>query len=288
MGVLQYILLRKEKETGKHKKDSDTREQYSKYMKSSASGDLTHNTLRIATCYLGDDLKEDCFAIIRRVTEPDGHLFMKTHNQRLKHIFDCCRKALDEKQYSSHEIALYNNIIDIDLLYQNPYKTTEEFEKLKEKGFVLFGYDAFNIARKQCYFDVTFMLAELPVLPTPAAMELLFNNSQKHVSFHPFLYGLLLEYILHEKYGSGNRGKKSILEKMENCVSIDSMIPDKQKSVGLNFMAYCYSLQRDYLLASRCLVRSLKLNTVRKNVAYCYMFYKKYRIKRIRELSLDS
>ncbi|VDI79886.1 Hypothetical predicted protein [Mytilus galloprovincialis] len=180
MGVLQYTLLRKENETGEYSSSSDSRTKYSEYMALSASGDLTHNTLRIATCYLDD---------------------------------------------------------------------------------------------------------ELPVLPKPVAVELCIDRNQTYVSFHPFLYGLLLEYLWHEKYGSGNREKESLLAKIEEFVSMDSMIPAKQKSVGLNFMAYCYSLQRDYQLAYGCLARSLRLNPIRKNVAYCYM---KYKIEQRRQLLSDS
>ncbi|VDI25833.1 Hypothetical predicted protein [Mytilus galloprovincialis] len=277
MGVLQYLLHREEKD----RVDSDSRKKYSEYMKLSASGDLTHNPLRIATCYLDDGVKEDCLNIIRRVTDSDGQLYKQTHRQRLQQTLHRDIEALFNKSNTVYENILYTTIInDIDLVHQDPYRTTHEFEKLKDKGHVFYGYDTLILAWKECYFDVTFMPAELPVLPKPAALELCIDNSQKHISFHPFLYALLLEFLWHEKYGSVNRKKESVLEKFENYVSTASVIPDEQKSVGLNFMAYCYSLQKDNQLASRCLVRSLRLNPIRKNVAYWYMWYKKYRIKK--------
>lgn len=76
MGVLQYLLHREEKD----RVDSDSRNKYSEYMKLSASGDLAHNPLRIATCYLDDGVKEDCLNIIRRVTDSDGQLYKQTHS----------------------------------------------------------------------------------------------------------------------------------------------------------------------------------------------------------------
>ncbi|CAG2244439.1 unnamed protein product [Mytilus edulis] len=221
--------------------------------------------------------------------ENSDSTYWKSSNLRLRQTIHCDVRGLVKKQYKDDVIALYNRLIyDIDLVHQDPYKTTYEFEQLTENNETLIGYNSLCLAWKQSYFDVTFMQPELPILPRPVAVEFCIGIDQKHISFHPYLYGLLLEYLWHAKYGSGNREKKLVLDKMENCVLTDSMIPDEQKSVGLNFMAYCYSLQKDYQLASRCLVRSLKLNTVRKNVAYWYMFYRKYRIKRIRELSLDS
>lgn len=59
------------------------------------------------------------------------------------------------------------------------------------------------------------MIAEIPVLPKPAALELCIDNSQKHVSFHPFLYELLLEFLWYEKNGPGKKEKESILDKMK-------------------------------------------------------------------------
>lgn len=126
------------------------------------------------------------------------------------------------------------------------------------------------------------MLVELPVLPKPAALELCIDHSQKHVSFHPFLYGLLLEFLWHQKYGSGNREKELVLEKMKNCVL---KLPYKQKCKGLNFMTYCFSLQKDYCSASKCLIQSFKLDSVTENVAHLYM---KYIAKQLLELSFDS
>lgn len=75
MGVLQYVLLKEERETGPHRKESDTREKYSKYIKLCASGDLTNNTLRIATCNLDDGVEEDCLNKIRTVTDLDYRFF---------------------------------------------------------------------------------------------------------------------------------------------------------------------------------------------------------------------
>ncbi|CAC5422006.1 unnamed protein product [Mytilus coruscus] len=162
---------------------------------------------------------EDCIKIIRTVTDSDDYFFMQTHSQRLKKTINCDFDAFRQKKHNIDELSLYEKIIkEIDFIDQDPYRTNDEFEKMKENGHVLIGYDALNLAWKQCYFDVTFMLAELPVLPKPAALELCIDNSQKLVSFHPFLYGLLLEFLWHEKYGSGNEGKKSVLEKMEKCV----------------------------------------------------------------------
>ncbi|CAG2244451.1 unnamed protein product [Mytilus edulis] len=242
-------------ETGENRTDSEKRKKYFDYMKLSASADLTHTTLRMATCYFDDDIKEDCLNIILKVTQSDGHHYMQTHSQCLNQTLNCDIEAF---------------ICDIDLVHQDPYRTTNEFEKLKEKGHVLYGYDTLVLAWKECYFDVTFMLAELPVLPKPAALELCIDFSQKHICFHPFLYGLLLEFLWHHKYGSGNEEKKSVLKKMENCISD---LPDDQQSRGLNFIVYCYLLQKDYLAASRYLFRSFKLNPVEQNVAYLYIKY---------------
>ncbi|CAC5422013.1 unnamed protein product [Mytilus coruscus] len=269
MGVLQYILVKEEKKTGKDKCNSDTRKKYLKYMRLSAPGDLTHSTLRIATCYLDDDVKKDCFTIIRKVTELDEHFFMQTHEERLRQTLYDDIEAFRHKQHSVHDITLYNRIIsDTDRIHQDPYRVIDEFEKLKEKGHVLIGYEALNLAWKRCYFDVTFMLVELPVLPKPAAQELCIDHSQSYVSFHPFLYGLLLEFLWHEKYGSGNDKKDLVIEKMKNCVS---KLPAEQQSRGLNFITYCYVLQTDYRSAAIYLIRSFKLNPVRQNVAYLHI-----------------
>lgn len=283
MGVLQYVLLREERETGPHRKESDTREKYSKDIKLCASGDLTNNTLRIATCYLDDGLEKDCLNKTKTVTDLDYLFFMQTHSQRLNQTLHCDTEAFRKREHSDNEIALYNSIIyDVDLVHLDPYRTTDEFEKVKEKGHVLIGYDTFTLAWKRSYFDVTFMIAELPVLPKPAALELCIDNSKKHVSFQPFLYGLLLEFLWYEKNGPGKKETESVLEKMNNCVL---KLPDDQKSRGFNFMAYCFSLQKDYRSTSRCLIKSFNHNPVKQNVAHLYI---KYISKLLLEISFDS
>lgn len=101
-----------------------------------------------------------------------------------------------EPMYKDKEIEMYNRIIRKDLTDQDPYKTIEEFEIIKKTGHCAGGYDVFNLIWKQFWFNVTFMPAELPVVPKPAALELCIDNSQKKISFHPILYGLLLEFLL--------------------------------------------------------------------------------------------
>ncbi|CAC5355433.1 unnamed protein product [Mytilus coruscus] len=161
-------------------------------------------------------------------------------------------------------------IINKDLIDQDPYKTIEEFEQLKEEGHVVGGYNTFILVWERCWFDVTFMPAEPTVLPKPAALELCIDNSQKKISFHPFLYGLLLEFLWHVKNDSKNREKEKVLEKMKNCVS---RISGAEQSRGLNFITYCCSIQTDHCSASRYLIQSFKLNPVKQNVAYLYMQY---------------
>ncbi|CAC5363815.1 unnamed protein product [Mytilus coruscus] len=283
MGVLQYILMKENIETGEHKSDLNSRKKYSKYMKLSAAGDLTHTNLRIATCYLDDGVKEDCLDKIRTVTDSDDNFFMQEFSERLKQTLHRDIDAFRKTDHTAPEIDLYKRIIfDIDFIDHDPYRTTDEFEQMKDRGHALIGSDAFILAWKRCYFDVTFMLAELPILPKPAALELCIDNSKKSVSFHPFVYGLLLEFLWHEKNDSTNRERTLILEKMTNCVS---MIPDDQKSKALNFITYCYSLHNDHCSASRYLIRSFKLNPVTQNVAYLYI---QYITKLLLTLSLDS
>ncbi|VDI13358.1 Hypothetical predicted protein [Mytilus galloprovincialis] len=251
LGVLQYILIKEEKQKGKDSADSNARKKYSEYMKLSASGDLTHNTLRIATCYLDDGVKEKCLNMIRTVTDLGEDFFVRTAADRLKESIQRSYEELNNHK-TVHDIEPVIDIINnIDSIYKDPYRTTEKFEELKANGQLLIGYDVLINAWKRYYFDVTFMLAELPVLPEPAAVELLIDKKQTSVTFHPFLYGLLLEYLWHKKYGPENKGKELVLERMENYVSIASNIPDKQKAIGFNFLAFCYSLQKENQAAER-------------------------------------
>ncbi|CAG2250581.1 unnamed protein product [Mytilus edulis] len=69
---------------GEHRDDSDTRETYSKYLKLSALGDLTHTKLRNATCYLDDGVKEECIKTIKAVTDSEDNFFMQAFSERLK------------------------------------------------------------------------------------------------------------------------------------------------------------------------------------------------------------
>lgn len=283
IGVLQYILFKEKKETGGHRKDSDTRETYSKYLNLSALGDLTHTKLRIATCYLDDGVKEDCLQTIRDVTNSDDNFCMQVFSERLKQTLQRDIAAFRKRDHTTLEIDQYKSIIyDIDFVYNDPYRTIDEFERMKKWAPVLIGYDSFILAWKRCYFNVTFMLAELPILPKPAALELCIDLSQKRVEFHPLIYGLLLEFLWHEKHSSTNRKKSLILDKMTNCVS---MMPYDQMSKALNFITYCYSLHNDHCSASRYLIRSFKLNPIRQNVAYMYI---QYVIKLLRKLSFAS
>ncbi|CAC5355442.1 unnamed protein product [Mytilus coruscus] len=273
MGVLQYIRLNEEKLIFGDTTDSNARREYLKYMKLSLVGDRTHTSLRIATCYLDDGVTEECLNIIRTVTDhSDNHLFMQNYSQYVKQSLNNTIKAFENISpvYKNHEIALYNRIINKDLIDQDPYRTIEEFEQLKGEGHVVCGYNAFILVWERCWFDVTFMPAELPVLPKPAALELCNDSSQKKISFHPFLYGLLLEFLWHAKNGSTNEEKVKVLEKMKNCVS---RIPGAEQSRGINFMIYCCSIQNDHCSASRYLIQSFKLNPVEQNVAYQYIKY---------------
>ncbi|XP_052074021.1 uncharacterized protein LOC127711905 [Mytilus californianus] len=273
MGVLEYIRLKEKKLTVEDTTDTTERSQYLKYMKMSLVGDRTHTSLRIATCYLDDGVKEECLNIIRTVTDhPDNHLLMQNYSQYVKQTLNNTIKAFENisPNYKVHEIAMYNRIINKDLIDQDPYKTIEEFEQLKEEGHVVCGYNAFILVWERCWFDVTFMPAELPVLPKPAALELCIDNSQKKISFHPLLYGLLLEFIWHVNNCSKNEEKEKVLEKMKNCVS---RISGAEQSRGINFMIYCCSIQNDHCLASRYLIQSFKLSPVEQNVAYLYIKY---------------
>ncbi|CAC5355436.1 unnamed protein product [Mytilus coruscus] len=273
MGALQYILLKEEKVIFGDTTDSNARRAYLKYTKQSLAGDRTHTSLRIATCYLDGGVKEDCLNIVRTVTDhPDNHLFMQNYSQHVKQTLNNTIKAFENTSplYKVHEIAMYIRIIKKDLIDQDPYKTIEEFEQLKREGHVVGGYNAFILVWERCWFDVTFMPAELPVLPKPAALELCIDNSQKKISFHPFLYGLLLEFLWHAKNGSKNEEKEKVLDKMKNCVS---RISGAEQSRGINFMIYCCSIQNDHCSASRYLIQSFKLNPVEQNVAYLYIKY---------------
>ncbi|CAG2247013.1 unnamed protein product [Mytilus edulis] len=177
MGVLHYILLQEEKKTGESTEHSMTRDKYSTYIKLSAVEDLPHINLRIATCYLDDGA--DCLNIIKKVTNTDdGYLTKKQQHitDTLGQLITTFRKTL----LNVTEIALYKSIIyEIDLVHQDPYRTIKHFEKVMERGHDLLGYNAMALAWKRCYYDVTFMRAELPVLPKPAALELCIEISQK-------------------------------------------------------------------------------------------------------------
>ncbi|CAG2194691.1 unnamed protein product [Mytilus edulis] len=279
--VQQYILMKKRKESSGLIESSDTKNEYLRGMISSVT-DLTHSSLRIATCCLDDGVKDECLKIIRTVTANQGnHLFMQNYSQYVKQILNRTFERFRNLSRIAkiHEIAISNRIIEQDLIIQDPYKTIEELEHFKKEGYEISVCNVFTLVWERCWFDVTFMTAELPVLPKPAALELCIDYSQKKISFQPFFYGLLLEFLWHAKNGSPNRDRESVLEKMNNCVSI---IPTEQKSRGLNFITYCSCLQKDYCSASRHLIESFKLNPVKHNVAYLYI---KYIINLLRTIS---
>ena len=270
--VQQYILMKNRKESSGRIDSSDTKNEYLRGMISSVT-DLTHSSLRIATCCLADGVKDECLKIMRTVTANHGnHLFMQSYSQYVKQVLNRTFERFRNLSRIAkiHEIAISNRIIEQDLIIQDLYKTIEELEHFKKEGYEISGCNVFTLVWERCWFDVTFMTAELPVLPKPAALELCIDYSQKKISFHPFLYGLLLEFLWHEKYGSPNSNKESVLEQMENCVS---KLPTEQKYSGLNFITYCSSLQKDYCSASKYLIQSFNLNPVKQNVAYLYIKY---------------
>ncbi|CAC5379872.1 unnamed protein product [Mytilus coruscus] len=271
--IKQYILIKNAKETSGRIESSDTQNEYLRNMKSSVT-DRTHTSLRIATCFLDDGVKEECLKIIRTVTaHPDNHLFMQNYSQHVKQTLNRTNERFQNLSpiCKIDEIEIYSRIINQDLIFQDPYKTIEEFEHFKKEGYEISGCGVFTLVWERCWFDVTFMAAEtLLILPKPAALEFCIDHSQRKISFHPFLYGLLLEFLWHERNGSSNIERKSVLEKMKICVS---KLPGEQQSRGLNFITYCSSLQKEYGSASRYLIHSFNLNPVKHNVAYLYIQY---------------
>ncbi|XP_071177817.1 uncharacterized protein [Mytilus edulis] len=252
MGVLQYVLLMKEKQTFACTKHSINRRKYTNFMELSFAGEVTNTNLRIATCYLDDGVTEDCLKIIQTVTGQTNR-FKVNYKQ---HVIQKLNRAIEDFQNmepicKDTEIEMYNRIIRKDLTDQDPYKTIEEFEIMKKTGNCVGGYDVFNLIWKQFWFDVTFMPAELPVLPKPAALELCIDNSQQKISFHPFLYGLLLKFLCYTRNGSIKLYKDEVIEIMKICISV---MPDEQqyqKCKGINFVTYCCCVQKDYSTACR-------------------------------------
>ncbi|CAG2250792.1 unnamed protein product [Mytilus edulis] len=218
-------------------------------MKLTSSADYTHTVLRIATCFLHSDVKEDCLKIIQTVTvSANDHLLMQNYLQFVKQTLTRTyeRFVKFSSIFKTHEIAIYNRIIKQDLNIQDPYKTIEQIEQFKKEGYEISECDVLTLVWERCWFDVTFMTPELPILPKPAALELCIDRSQKNISFHPFLYGLLLEFLWHVKNNSINGEREKLLKKMKNCIS---MIPDEQKSRGLNFITYCLLITERLLLS---------------------------------------
>ncbi|CAG2247009.1 CDC5 [Mytilus edulis] len=257
-------------------------------MESSLAADRTHTVLRVATCHLdeGENKRSRCIALIRSVTSnPDSHLYMQTYSDVLKIKLEKPQIQAFEKMQPIclvREIPIYNKIISEDLKCQDPYITIEQFKLFKKQGIQVGWHSAFLLVWEQCWFDVTFMPAELPVLPKPAALELCIDNTKKKISFHPFLYGLLLEFLWHAKYSSTKEEAGIVLEKMKSSIE---KIPHQQQSIGLNFITFCCSIQKDYRSASQYLVRSFKLNPVKENVAYLYI---KYIVNVMAELSSND
>lgn len=68
MGVLQYVLLIKDKQTFACTKHSVNRRKYTNFMEFSFAGEVTNTNLRIATCYLDDGVTDDCLKILQTVT----------------------------------------------------------------------------------------------------------------------------------------------------------------------------------------------------------------------------
>ncbi|VDI53127.1 Hypothetical predicted protein [Mytilus galloprovincialis] len=79
--VQQHILLTNGKKASGRIESSDTKNEYLRGMISSVT-DLTHTSLRIATCLLDDGVKGECLKIIRALTaNQDNHLFMQNYSQ---------------------------------------------------------------------------------------------------------------------------------------------------------------------------------------------------------------
>lgn len=273
MGVLQYVLLREGME--KQVDDSEKRRKCVKYMILSVPGDRPHTNLRIAACLLDYGVKKECLDIIRTVT--DNKEF---YNNMSKH---CCTLAtrmltvtIDNfKQLSSvrkkREIEIYNRVIKNDLVNPNLFTTLAEFKRYEDEGQEVGAYNLFIVLSMGCFFDVTFMLAEVQILPKPAALELLLNR-EKMIGFQPVLFGLLLEYMWHVKHSSPKEDREKVLKSMQ---IYSSLIPGVQHYIGINFMIYCCALQRDYCSASKYLMKSIVENPCPEihNVAYTYMKY---------------
>ncbi|CAC5422244.1 unnamed protein product [Mytilus coruscus] len=274
MAILQYSIFVKEREIDKQISDIDKRKKCLKYMKLGFKGDKTNSRLRIATCYLDNSVKGkyQILKIIRRVTDKKyvGNLLKNYQflNQTRNEVFKKFENITRKRQNS--EIEIYNSVIDEDLTYQDPYKTFKLFKQLKKDGHEVGSYKLCKLIWNECCFDVTFMPAEVSILPKPAALELCIDPGKNRVSFNPISYGFLLEFLWHVKNDSIIKERKKVIEKMEDRIK---SIPEGQQSTELNFITYCCALQQDYYSASRYLIRSFKLNPVETNVAYLYIKY---------------
>ncbi|CAC5355435.1 unnamed protein product [Mytilus coruscus] len=255
MGVLQYIILRNEKE----KNVSELKQLCLENMVACVPADRTHTILRIATCLLDFGAQDECLHIIQNVTNHKKIYFsMSSHSKIVAQLVKNTTEKFSKMSRirKIQEVKIYEQLINQDLINQDPYTLIEKLKNFKEEGHEVGGYFLFVFLWKGCCFEVTFMPAEVVILPKPAALELCVqcneNKNVKKVSFHPILYRLLLEFLWHVKNVSPNAKKKKILKDLKQCVS---KIPKEIRSEGFNFIFYCLLLQHNYRSAYKYLIK---------------------------------
>ncbi|CAC5355448.1 unnamed protein product [Mytilus coruscus] len=138
--TIKTILLMKDKQTSAYTKDSDNRRKYTNYMELSTAGEVTNTNLRIATCYLDDGVTDDCFKIIRTVTD-NNNLVKVNYDQ---HVIQTLNRTITAFQNMAPsckdiEIEMYKRIISKYLTDQDPYNTIEEFEIMRKQEIMLVG-----------------------------------------------------------------------------------------------------------------------------------------------------
>ncbi|XP_071177818.1 uncharacterized protein [Mytilus edulis] len=276
IGVLQYINIRNEKEA----LVSELKQQCLENMVACVPADRTHTILRIATCLLDFGAQDECLNIIQYVTNHQKFYFSVPNQSKI--VAKLVKNTLEKFSKMSRirkmqEVKIYEKLIDQDVINQDPYTLIEKLKNFKEEGHEVNGYLLFLFLWKGCCFEVTFMASEVVILPKPAALELCVqcneNKNVKKVSFHPILYGLLLEFLWHVKNVSPNAKKIKILKNLKECVSNKHDIPTEIRSKGFNFIFYCLLLQHNYRSAYKYLIKSIKLDPVKQNVAYLYIKY---------------
>lgn len=126
IGVLQYVRLREKKELQEHTSVSDAKQQWLKYTKLSFEGDLTHTSLREATCLLDCGALPECLIILRTVTDQTYLEYISQNYIKLIIQLEYVTfQTFDQmtRRRKIREIEIYNTVIKQDLINQDTYRT---------------------------------------------------------------------------------------------------------------------------------------------------------------------